>query len=229
MLSTLHTGPRRLLRLLLPATLLGLLLVTGQTGTASGLGRPAVEPAALVRSPARAPLFTPSPYPPTITPSPTTTPACGPAWRSSPSPAGTNHLSDIKAVALDDVWTVGSSLPGSPAPLIEHWGGSAWSVVPSDPPPGADFSNLFALAPLAANDVWAIGSSGFFFGSLASGTLTEHWDGVAWTVVPSPNVGDRYNELVAASALSTNDVWAAGTSYILSDMALHSLIRTLGR
>ena len=66
------------------------------------------------------------------------------------------------------------------------------------------------MAAVADDDVWSVGRSGRL-------TLTEHWDGTSWTVVPSPNgnpnppAGIRFaNWLAGASALSTNDVWAVG-------------------
>jgi hypothetical protein len=43
-----------------------------------------------------------------------------------------------------------------------------------------------------------------------SHTLIEHWNGSAWTIVPSPNVGSGNNSLAAVAARSANDVWAVG-------------------
>src|SRR4051812_24761987 len=37
---------------------------------------------------------------------------------------------------------------------------------------------------LSADDVWAVGWTKYF---TMSQTLIEHWDGVKWKVVPSPN------------------------------------------
>ena len=43
-------------------------------------------------------------------------------------------------------------------------------------------------------------------------TLTEHWDGSTWNVVSSPNVGTNDNILYGVATVSTDDVWAVGTS-----------------
>src|SRR2546428_245363 len=43
-----------------------------------------------------------------------------------------------------------------------------------------------------------------------SGTLTEHWDGSQWSIVPSPNPGNLGNSLWAVTALSHDNVWAVG-------------------
>jgi hypothetical protein len=40
-------------------------------------------------------------------------------------------------------------------------------------------------------------------------TLTEHWDGTSWRVVPSPN-DDRSQRLTDVAAVSSTDVWAVG-------------------
>jgi hypothetical protein len=41
-------------------------------------------------------------------------------------------------------------------------------------------------------------------------TLIERWDGSAWTIVPTPNVGSNRNYLNAVAVSSRNDVWAVG-------------------
>jgi hypothetical protein len=58
-------------------------------------------------------------------------------------------------------------------------------------------------------DVWAVGASG-------NGTLTEHWDGTAWTQVPSPSPGSYDSALSGIAATSPTSAWAVG-SYANSD------------
>src|SRR5439155_302662 len=41
-------------------------------------------------------------------------------------------------------------------------------------------------------------------------TLAMRWDGTAWNVVPTPNVGDSQNVLYGVSALSADSTWAVG-------------------
>jgi len=43
-------------------------------------------------------------------------------------------------------------------------------------------------------------------------TFTEHWDGTAWTVVPSPNPSPEYDYLVGAAGFAGGDVWAVGAA-----------------
>ncbi|MDQ6694891.1 MAG: S-layer homology domain-containing protein [Chloroflexota bacterium] len=136
----------------------------------------------------------------------------GSAWSVIPSQnvsTGVNNLRGVWAVASNDVWAVGYyANPARPGQtLVEHWDGSAWSVA-SNPNPGTTANVLVGVSALTNNDVWVVGAS--FNGSNPGQTLVEHWDGNAWSVVPSPNVGSSGSELVAVSAVAGNDVWAVG-------------------
>jgi hypothetical protein len=95
-----------------------------------------------------------------------------------------------------------------------HWSstarcGPAWEIV-SSPDPGAGTDELLGVTALSSDDAWAVGTFGPKIGGKTR-TLTEHWDGQAWSVVPSPNLGHR-DELVAVYAVSSDDVWSVGSS-----------------
>lgn len=88
--------------------------------------------------------------------------------------------------------------------------GPEWAIVAS-PNPGAGLDELFGVAAVASDDVWAVGS----FARSVNGptkTLVVHWDGEAWTVVPSPNGKGESSRLLAVSAVSGSDVWAVGST-----------------
>jgi hypothetical protein len=95
--------------------------------------------------------------------------------------------------------------------LIEHWDGVSWSVVASPNPGTYPNGFLYGVDAVSANDVWAVG---FYFLSgptqNPSQTLIEHWDGVNWSVVPSPNYGLSDNKLFGITAVSSNNLWAVG-------------------
>ncbi len=105
----------------------------------------------------------------------------------------------------------GANLPYAPgAPDC----GPGWNVV-SSPNTGDTFNDLHDVVAISANDVWAVGAAinggtkqdSYF-------TLAEHWNGSAWSVVPTPaNLGDYDNFLYDVAAVSTNDVWAVGYYY----------------
>jgi hypothetical protein len=141
----------------------------------------------------------------------------GSAWTrvTSPNVADkSNQLLAVDARASNDVWAVGHYLTEGnfpePRTLIEHWNGSAWSIVPS-PNRGSSRNDLFDVVALSSNDAWAVGNA--TNDQDRADTLTLHWDGTAWNVVASPSVtpaGDYASYLKSVSATSPNDIWAVG-------------------
>jgi hypothetical protein len=86
--------------------------------------------------------------------------------------------------------------------------GSAWKIVPT-PNVGSGYNELYNIAVVSSNDVWAVGRYSDGSGYHA---LTMHWDGSSWSIVPSPNVGSSFNQLFSATAVASNNVWAVGSS-----------------
>ena len=87
--------------------------------------------------------------------------------------------------------------------------GSSWSAVTSPP----EFTHPRAIATVAPDDVWIVGSKAR--GSEGIPTGAQHWDGTSWTLVPTPNgaiANSAENALNGADALSSNNVWAVGYS-----------------
>jgi hypothetical protein len=101
-------------------------------------------------------------------------------------------------VSSTDVWAAGTI--GGLAPLLEHWDGIAWAVIPQ----GGGGNELRGISVITSSDMWAVGSQGG-----RPDSLIKHWDGTTWSVVPSPSPG-RDSHLYSVSALATDDVWAAG-------------------
>ncbi len=141
----------------------------------------------------------------------------GTAWSivSSPNvPSQENALDAVTAVSTTDVWAVGTAYRNGgngSTPLIEHWDGTAWSIIPGPNP--RYFSGLSAVAAISANDIWAVGATGIRsnpYGGIEA--FVEHWNGSRWSVVPSPTNRPEIN-LSSITAISTNDVWAVGTYY----------------
>lgn len=116
----------------------------------------------------------------------------------------------VSAFAPDDVWAVGYARIGANnaglATFIEHWDGQRWSVVPSPNRENGTFvsSELFAVAAVANDDVWAVGVGGTY-----QKPLIEHWDGTSWSIVPNP-AENIFGSLDGVAAVSADDVWAVG-------------------
>ena len=142
------------------------------------------------------------------------------AWPVVASPnvgSDENSLLGVTAVSPTNAWAVGwfhDGTSGVSKTLIQHWDGAAWTVVPS---PNADApSTLAAVDALSANDAWAVGRFVADTSSEAGGrTLTEHWNGSAWELVPSPNNGIEggNGNLRGVHALASDDVWAVGSYF----------------
>lgn len=136
----------------------------------------------------------------------------GTRWSDVASPnVGTNFnvLYGISALP-GRAWTVGDYLNSdftTVGGLIESWNGTAWSVV-THPQPGSMRNGLYGVAAVSPTDVWAVGDEQGVDGKF--NTVAEHWDGTAWTVVPTANPGSAGNHLYAVAASASNDVWAVG-------------------
>ena len=69
--------------------------------------------------------------------------------------------------------------------LIEHWEGTAWTVVPS-PSPGTDASFLFGVRAATPTSIWAVGEVN---NSGAVTALVLHWNGATWAQQKLPDLG----------------------------------------
>jgi hypothetical protein len=141
----------------------------------------------------------------------------GTRWRKFPSPTlgGFQFATGLAVVSARDIWAVGYDASGSPSRNVSaHWDGTSWTLVPTPNIAGgtpAD-NKLQGVAAVSSNDVWAVGWENNIDGLNKQQTITMHWDGSAWTVVPSPNPNTSGGELFAVTALSSTDVWAVGES-----------------
>ena len=184
------------------ALLMGLALTIAACGSTTGVGAP------------------PTPTPKataTATPVPCTT------WRIIPSPGGTrypdNILTSVSARSPTDAWAVGGNYAeggtiGPAVSLIERWNGTSWQTIAN---PGPNF--LSGVAELSPTDVWAVGEQWITTGpSNGNGgwrTLTMHWNGTQWSIVPSPTPSGSENGLSSVLALAANDVWAVGNGGLI--------------
>lgn len=149
-----------------------------------------------------------------------------------------NSLAGVIAITATDAWAVGST--GSMTrtfigdtidqqtvwqPLIEHWDGVQWSIIPGPQLTGQ--AMLYGVAASSPGDVWAVGSLGnasTVEKTTAEETLIEHWDGAQWQVVPSPQAGASASRLADVIALAATDVWAVGAA---TDRPTRDTSRTL--
>ena len=135
----------------------------------------------------------------------------GTAWSvvASPRPMTDVVLYAVAAISPADVWAVGRmsrTQVSAGYSVIEHWNGSAWSVVAS--PRVQGFASALTVA--SPGDVWAVGLRPASDPGLSADTLAEHWDGTRWRVVPTPNPGRYGDSLSGVTVAGPDDVWATG-------------------
>jgi len=141
----------------------------------------------------------------------------GKTWSVVPSPNPSSEgegnypdtLGKIAGSSANDIWAVGDGLGG----FLEHWDGSAWRAVDTPASPRSIYSYSFSsISVLSPTDAWVVGSTS----SIKQGQLSliEHWNGKAWSIVPSPNLHADVNgtELADVVALAPDNVWAVGST-----------------
>ena len=140
----------------------------------------------------------------------------GSGWTVASSPNAPtlydNYLYGVTCVSASDCWAVGEYYPAATGvrTLIEKYDGASWSLVTLSPNPATGLdSNLTGVACASAAECWAVGES-FTVGATWQ-TLIEQYDGMAWTVVNSPNGSSLDdNFLRGVTCASTADCWAVG-------------------
>jgi hypothetical protein len=132
----------------------------------------------------------------------------GTSWSivASPSPAGAtyNALSGVRcasATSCDAVGNYGNSL-GLVLSVVEHWDGTAWSVVTSPNPAGATNVNLFDVSCVTDTSCFAVGNEDNY-------TMIEHWNGATWSIVGAPTGGTE-SQLAQVSCPSATTCIAVG-------------------
>ncbi|HEX5009774.1 MAG TPA: hypothetical protein VFY71_05185 [Planctomycetota bacterium] len=133
----------------------------------------------------------------------------GASWSVVPGanmPSTNNELHGVAVVAADDIWAAGYFGEFVFSPLIEHWDGSTWSIVPS-PDPTQSSNILYAAAAAGPDDAWVVGLAKNLFTSV-EGTLTERWDGDAWSV--SFGVNGFFSTLYGVTAVAPDSAWEVG-------------------
>jgi hypothetical protein len=135
------------------------------------------------------------------------------------NPGAVDSLSAVHARASNDIWAVGSFSGG---PFSLHFDGTSWRVNTFAAVPGSTQTTIVGVTAAAAGDAWAVGSSVNSAGTFS--TVTEHWTGTAWHVVPSfPAAPGDFDSLTGVSARAANDVWAVGSTSPASDPTQRTL------
>jgi hypothetical protein len=112
------------------------------------------------------------------------------AWRSV--------LAPMAALAFCTAATGASAEPGR------------WEIQPSANPPGAASASLSAVSCVADGSCMAVGT--YSPDGLSEYTLAERWDGIAWTIVSTPNPVGTQDVLSGVSCPAPGSCSAVGVS-----------------
>lgn len=151
-------------------------------------------------------------------------------WMVVPSPNDSttnNSLFGVAAVAANDVWAVGSA--GSLKTLAIHWNGGSWSVFPTPAVENASNAVLVGIVASSSGDIWSAGQFIVPLEGSAQHTLTEHWDGLSWSVVSSPNADSSNNRLQGIAATPKGTLWAVGTTGVFGQPEQTLILRKSGK
>lgn len=142
----------------------------------------------------------------------------GTGWRPVEAPSAPNlqySLSAVDAVSARDVWAVGNGMPSPapdflPVPVIAHYDGATWSLVPVPAPPSSNSEVLTDVDMTSGTDGWTVG--------WRAGSPTEplrplvmRWRHGRWVTVRLPDLGGDNAMLDHVYARAGNDVWAVGS------------------
>ena len=153
----------------------------------------------------------------------------GSSWVITSSPNSgdvtqANNLDGVTCVSTSDCWAVGFSSSNAfpyAQTLIERWNGASWAIVLSPPTSAVQTHQLRSVTCVAASDCWAVGFViTYTFAPavvvLNEQTLTEHWDGTSWAIVPSANTmassAGEGSLLSGVTCVAVSDCWAVGFS-----------------
>lgn len=152
----------------------------------------------------------------------------GSAWTimNSPNPsacAGCTYATfeAVEVIAPDNIIAAGGKrMPGNDGFMgtqifVARYNGSSWTVVNTPLTTGGNGSRIEDIVYISDSEIWLIGDQVGVFpqGGASYRALAMKWDGgsnFVVTTTPFPGVGTPGFGLMAASAVSSNDIWAVG-------------------
>jgi len=141
----------------------------------------------------------------------------GRGWTAVRSGVVTGQAVAIGGTSDHDVWLV--AVNADAQAIVEHWNGARFSRVSLPLPPGSRGAELSGVSAVSPTDVWAAGYSVPTGGTATTATLVEHWNGHAWSVVPSadPSTSSQFgpgtDNLLYGVSAQRGEAWAVGNDF----------------
>jgi hypothetical protein len=143
---------------------------------------------------------------------------------AAPSPPGA-ELYSISCTSSTSCFATGSAAnfagpAGATMALVEHWDGTAWSIVANPIPAQAQTVELLGVTCPTASKCVAVGDYSTAFPDedlRPSNALVEQWNGTTWSIVPSVSprvaafpVSPTYSSLSGVSCAPSTGCLAVG-------------------
>jgi hypothetical protein len=145
----------------------------------------------------------------------------GTSWtiQPTPSPSGAtgSFLSTVSCTSASACTAIGDSLSAtSRAPRAERWDGTSWTIQPTPSPSGeiGGAAGGSSLSGVSCTSATACAAVGFYVigANGANRTLAERWNGVTWTIEPTPDqTGATGTTLSSVSCTSATACTAVGS------------------
>lgn len=102
---------------------------------------------------------------------------------------------DVSCVSVEMCVTVGSQQVGSVyQTLVAMWSGANWTMVPSPNSAPSDSNNLLSVSCKTVSSCVAVGGSRS--SSKVESALAIRWDGLQWSMSPTPSLGSNQNNFL---------------------------------
>lgn len=119
-----------------------------------------------------------------------------------------NAASCVSATFCVAVGSSGNAIDSESTTLVERFNGSTWSIVPTPSVPNVP-SEFFGVSCVSVRFCVAVGDD-YSAEETFTRTLTEVFNGLRWTIVPSPNSRLGYSSLSSVSCVSPTFCVGAG-------------------
>jgi hypothetical protein len=122
-------------------------------------------------------------------------------------PCKYNLLDKVACTDGANCWAVGtkSTDTAMQATLIQHYDGSAWSIVESPNSDPVLLNYLYGVTCASPNDCWATGTHDI--GNVNYRPMIQHYDGTGWSITDSPTPDTSYR-LDDVTCVTSNNCWA---------------------
>jgi hypothetical protein len=100
---------------------------------------------------------------------------------------GSSCATSVQCMAVGITLNISSN--GTDTPVVEAWNGSSWTLGAQPPLPTGAGGGLFDVSCVNGSDCWAVGALvGVDGDGNPTAALIENWNGVSWSMIPSPAV-----------------------------------------